>query len=152
MSEEGGAKEWEVAATPAPAAAPASRAAGMRSSRAAGMQSSRAGGMQSTRGAQGFTEAQYKAAFAVFDTNGDGTLTPDELKAILMRPVGGQPSRFTDEMVDALIKQFDANGNGVLEHEEFSKAWASLATPETGATADSMMSLVFAPGPSTSAP
>ena len=56
----------------------------------------------------GFTEAQYKAAFKVFDQSGSGTLTPEQLKAILKRPVGGQ--RFTDEMVDALIKKLETNG------------------------------------------
>ena len=48
--------------------------------------------------------------FEVFDTDGSGTLSPDELKAILTMPVGGRPAQFTEEQVDDLVRKYDSNG------------------------------------------
>ena len=89
------------------------------------------------------TPSQLKAAFAVFDTDGSGTLTPDELKAILTRPAYGRPPRFSSEQVDAIVKQFDTNGDGVLSFDEFVKAWSSMS--EKTASLDELMALVVAP-------
>jgi hypothetical protein len=55
-------------------------------------------------------EAEILAAFKVFDKDGDGALSVEELKAVLMRPGGGDP--LSDDEVMAIIKEFDANGDG----------------------------------------
>ena len=52
-----------------------------------------------------------RRAFKVYDANGDGTLTSDELKAILSRPIGNAPPQFTEAQVDELVKFFDVNGD-----------------------------------------
>ena len=53
-----------------------------------------------------------RAAFALYDTNGDGHLSPEELKAITCRPVPGGTPR-TEEEVDDLVRQFDTDGDGM---------------------------------------
>ena len=88
------------------------------------------------------TPSQLKAAFAVFDKDGSGTLSADELKAILTRSVRGRPPILSPEMVDGLIKEFDANGDAVLSLDEFVKAWAGL---EAKASLDELMAIVAAP-------
>ena len=50
-----------------------------------------------------------RAAFHVFDKDGSGALSTDELKAVLTRPGGGQP--LSDEEVADIIKEFDINGD-----------------------------------------
>ena len=76
------------------------------------------------------TKQEIRAAFALYDTNGDGQLSPDELKAIMCKAVPGGTAR-TEEEVDALVKQFDADGDGMLSMEEIAGAWAAMAIKET---------------------
>ena len=71
------------------------------------------------------SQADIRAAFARYDTNGDGLLSPDELKAIMCKQVPGGTVR-TEAQVDALVRQFDTDGDGMLSMEELSKAWAEL--------------------------
>lgn len=65
-----------------------------------------------------------RAAFAAFDTNQDGTLDASELKAVLMRPDGGQA--YTDAEAQAVIDRYDLNGDGVMQIEEMVTAWEQL--------------------------
>ena len=69
------------------------------------------------------SQEAIRAAFALYDTNGDGQLSPDELKAIMCRPAPGGTQR-TEAEVDELVRQFDADGDGMLSMEEIAKAWA----------------------------
>jgi len=69
--------------------------------------------------------AALEAAFKVFDTDGSGTLTADELKAVLLRPANGNPSSFTSDSIDEMLAMFDSNGDGVLSIEEFVAAMSS---------------------------
>ena len=71
------------------------------------------------------SQADIRAAFALYDTNGDGLLSPDELKAIMCRRVPGGTVR-TEAQVDEIVRQFDTDGDGMLSMEEISKAWAEL--------------------------
>ena len=71
------------------------------------------------------SQADLRAAFALYDTNGDGQLSPDELKAIMCKQVPGGTAR-TEAEVDELVRQFDADGDGMLSMEEIAKAWAGL--------------------------
>ena len=69
------------------------------------------------------SQTQIRAAFALYDTNGDGQLSPDELKAIMCRPAANGTPR-TEAEVDEIVRQFDADGDGMLSMEEIAKAWA----------------------------
>ena len=69
---------------------------------------------------------EIRAAIALYDTNGDGHLSPDELKAILCRPIPGDGTPRTEEEVDSLVSSFDKNGDGMLSMEELADAWAEL--------------------------
>ena len=62
--------------------------------------------------------AELKKAFDVMDTNKDGQVTKDELKALLK----GLGEEVTDEVVDEMIKIADENGDGKVNFEEFCKA------------------------------
>ena len=86
------------------------------------------------------TESEIRAAFRLFDKDGSGTLSPDELKAILTRdlhhvaPVrsswmGAAP--FNEAQIDAFVKEHDTNGDGALSMDEFSRAWATLNKDQT---------------------
>ena len=87
--------------------------------------------------------AEVKAAFDIFDANGDGYLSAAELKAILTRPFGNRPPKFTDVQAEEFLKRFDTNGDGVLSIEEFTTAFASLAKDKDALA--HMMELVAAP-------
>ena len=57
-----------------------------------------------------------EAAFKKFDTNGDGFLDKQEVKAILQRPGGG--NALTDEEADDFIGLYDENADGKLDIKE----------------------------------
>mmetsp|Transcript_49027 Transcript_49027/g.127984 ORF Transcript_49027/g.127984 Transcript_49027/m.127984 type:complete len:545 (+) Transcript_49027:159-1793(+) len=72
--------------------------------------------------AQREQEAKLRKAFAVFDADGDGYLSVDELKAVLLRG----SSALTADDVETLVKEFDVNGDGVLEFDEFTPLWEDV--------------------------
>jgi Ca2+-binding EF-hand superfamily protein len=59
-------------------------------------------------------------AFAIFDSDGDGKISIDELKELLNMGTG---SVLSDEEVEAIIAEVDVNGNGTLEFDEFEQMW-----------------------------
>jgi len=63
------------------------------------------------------TFEELQKAFAAFDADGSGSLSPDELINILTRPTGGLPMSRAE--AEQLIKTVDANNDGVLQMEEF---------------------------------
>ena len=69
-------------------------------------------------------EAMVRAAFAVFDTDGSGTLDRIELKKVLARAGGDAP--LTDEEAAAIFEAFDANNDGELQLSEFKAFWATV--------------------------
>lgn len=50
--------------------------------------------------------AEFKEAFSLFDKDGDGTISSDEL-GVVMRSLGQNPS---DQELDDLIKEVDIDG------------------------------------------
>ena len=76
-------------------------------------------------GSRSVGEQAIRRAFALFDRDGDGSITGDELAAALQHPSTGHP--FTGDEAQALIRRFDQNGDGVLDMEEFVKAFSSIA-------------------------
>ncbi|XP_063711167.1 neo-calmodulin-like [Symsagittifera roscoffensis] len=58
---------------------------------------------------------EFKAAFQLFDKDGDGTITAKELGTI-MRSLGQNPSQ---EELRKLVEETDVDGNGEIDFDEF---------------------------------
>ena len=63
------------------------------------------------------TEADIAAAFKVFDGDGSGSISKEEMKHIFTT-LG---ERMTDEEVEEMIKMADKNGDGDIDFGEFTK-------------------------------
>merc|ERR1719222_1076238 len=62
------------------------------------------------------TNEKLKAAFQMFDKDGSGIISPDEIKEVLSFGGTNQLSKST---IDAIVKQVDENGDGEISYEEF---------------------------------
>lgn len=62
-------------------------------------------------------------AFKLFDLDGDGVVTVNELKKVLRRAGGGVISHATAK---EMIENADSDGNDVLDYAEFEKLWAQI--------------------------
>jgi len=60
-------------------------------------------------------EDELKEAFKVFDTNGDGLISPQELREVML----GLGENLSNEELDAMIKEADTNGDGQVDYNEF---------------------------------
>ena len=69
-------------------------------------------------------------AFALFDTNGDGFLTPNEVIDILTRQTGGQPMSLAD--ATEFVACFDIDGDGRLDYAELCRAFAPPVAVSAG--------------------
>merc|ERR1711862_788238 len=65
---------------------------------------------------------ELKEAFKLFDMDGDGMITIDELKK-LVEKVGGS---MTEGEARGLIHQADKDGNEGIDFSEFSKLWSAI--------------------------
>lgn len=84
--------------------------------------------------------AELKDAFAVFDKDGDGTITVDEL-ALVMQALGQQP---TEDELQAMMESVDADQNGVIDFEEFVALMLShFYSEENAPTADAELLEAF---------
>ena len=72
------------------------------------------------------SEQELKKAFAMFDRNGDGLLSVDELKAILCLPTPGR-TPLSETKVEEILEKCDTNGDGQLSMEELAAGWADLS-------------------------
>ena len=59
--------------------------------------------------------AEFKEAFALFDKDGDGTISTKELGTV-MNSLGQKP---TISELEAMIKEVDIDGNGEIDFGEF---------------------------------
>merc|ERR1712098_864109 len=59
--------------------------------------------------------AEFKEAFDEFDTDGSGTISPEELLGV-MRAMGQNPTE--DELLN-LVMEVDVDGNGTIDFPEF---------------------------------
>ena len=62
------------------------------------------------------SEEKLQAAFRMFDKDGSGKISPEEIKAVLCF---GDASAINNEMLENIIKQVDENGDGEIEFDEF---------------------------------
>lgn len=67
------------------------------------------------------THEKLEAAFKMFDKDGSGLISTDEIKQVL-----SFGKNLDDEIVNQMIKQVDENGDGEISFEEFSKMMKSL--------------------------
>jgi len=63
------------------------------------------------------SEDEMRAAFKVFDKNGDGYVNANELRQV-MKTLG---EVMTDEEIDEMIKEADIDGDNRINYDEFSK-------------------------------
>ena len=66
--------------------------------------------------------AQAQAAFAKFDTNGDGGLDKDEAREFFRAAVEQHGGAFDEDKFQAAFVKMDTNGNGNISPEE-AVAW-----------------------------
>lgn len=56
-------------------------------------------------------------AFKVFDRDGSGTISREELRHVLINIGEG----FTEKEIDEMIQEADKDGDGQIDYKEFSK-------------------------------
>jgi len=60
-----------------------------------------------------------KAAFQTFDRNGDGSISPDELKAVLGNKGDTGKTGTMDAAIESILLEVDKSGDGVIDFDEF---------------------------------
>ncbi|PAA62482.1 hypothetical protein BOX15_Mlig012129g3 [Macrostomum lignano] len=66
------------------------------------------------------SEEMLKQAFSVFDSEGQGWVSTDELRHV-MKVLS---EKMTDEEVEEMIRQADQDGDGSVNYEEFCRLMA----------------------------
>ena len=61
------------------------------------------------------SEEEIREAFRVFDKDGNGFVSPTELKHVLSN-IG---EKLTDDEIDEMIREADVDGDGLINYEEF---------------------------------
>nr|GMD18368.1 Calmodulin [Ipomoea batatas] len=67
--------------------------------------------------------AEFRAAFSLFDKDGDGCITRKEL-GTMMRSLGENPS---EADLQDMINEVDADGNGTIDFSEFLNFMAGMS-------------------------
>merc|ERR1719150_1220553 len=62
------------------------------------------------------TNEKLQAAFKMFDKDGSGIISPEEIKEVLSF---GGTNALSKEAIEAIVKQVDENGDGEISFEEF---------------------------------
>ena len=71
--------------------------------------------LMSVKGAPSNPDDEIYAAFKVFDKDGNGFISPAELRHVLMH-IG---EKLTDDEIDEMIREADVDGDGSINYEEF---------------------------------
>jgi len=69
------------------------------------------------------SQEKLHAAFRMFDKDGSGIISADEIREVLCF---GGANALSAEAVDAIIKQVDENGDGEIQFEEFVQMMTGL--------------------------
>jgi calcium-dependent protein kinase len=69
------------------------------------------------------TDDKLRIAFQLFDKDGSGSITPNELKAIL-----GLSSNYSDKVWNEILSQIEHNNDDEVTYEEFKNMMLKLAT------------------------
>ena len=69
------------------------------------------------------TNAKLKRAFDMFDEDGSGVISADEIKSVL----GLTSDPTINEKITEIIQQVDVNGDGEVSFEEFKDMMKALA-------------------------
>jgi len=67
------------------------------------------------------TNDKLAAAFKMFDKDGSGMISTDEIKTVLQ-----QGGNISDDALKLIIKQVDENGDGEISFEEFTHMMKNL--------------------------
>ncbi len=67
------------------------------------------------------TEEKLHIAFKMFDKDGSGSITPEELKAIL-----GLSAKYSDKVWNEIISQIEHNKDDEVTYEEFKNMMLKL--------------------------
>jgi len=73
-------------------------------------------------------ESTIQEAFELFDEDGNGTVSVEELQKVLIRP-GTPDMLFSYEEARSVLRRFDQNGDDELELDEFATLWTSKRRP-----------------------
>merc|ERR1712020_471845 len=76
----------------------------------------------------GANEAELRQAFKLFDADGDGMISAEELVTLISK-VGGE---MADSEAKALIHAADKDGNMGIDFNEFAKFWEALHGEDEG--------------------
>jgi len=68
-------------------------------------------------------EEELLEAFKVFDKDGNGVLSPEELRKI----ISNLGEKLSDDEVDAIIREADTDGDGCINCDEFVKMMISYS-------------------------
>merc|ERR1712189_50170 len=79
-------------------------------------------GKTDTADMAGASETELREAFKLFDIDGDGIITMEELKSLVSK-VGGDIS---EADAKAMIQAADKDGNMGIDFSEFAKLWEAL--------------------------
>ena len=71
------------------------------------------------------TDEKLKAAFSLFDRNGDGDIEAKELKEVIG---DGDENNIEDNVWLKMIEEVDLDGNGVIDFEEFKTMMTKLCS------------------------
>merc|ERR1712169_40150 len=86
--------------------------------------------------------AQFKETFKLFDHNGDGTITKEELKSAMLK-LGQKPN---EAALKAHLEEFDTDGDGKITLEELKQAMSSMGQDMSDAQIDAMIKACDADG------
>merc|ERR1719270_3165990 len=82
----------------------------------------------STGSMAGASEAELREAFKLFDADGDGMISADELITLISK-IGGE---MADAEAKALIHAADKDGNQGIDFGEFAQLWEALHGQDEG--------------------
>lgn len=82
---------------------------------------------------QGDRESRARVAFDLLDENGDGRISPDEMRHIL------GPFNLNDDELAMIFSEADRNGDGLINFDEFHRLMPAQPQPSDGCYCDTVI-------------